>query len=68
LHYATFDIVTGQKLSEPIMGRVDMNSLPKNMQDYFVKAGEIMSFVRTNNMRTYQVINDNNELKVKFTS
>lgn len=67
LHYATFDIVTGQKLSEPIMSGMDMSSLPKNIQDYFAKAGEIISYVRTNNMQTYQVINDNNELKVKFT-
>ena len=67
LHYATFDIVTGQKLSDPIMSGMDTSSLPKNIQDYFAKAGEIISFVRTNNMQTYQVINDNNELKVKFT-
>jgi nitrite reductase/ring-hydroxylating ferredoxin subunit len=67
LHYATFDIVTGQKLSEPIMGGMDISSLPKNIQDYFTKAGEIISFVRTNNMQTYQVINDNDELKVKLS-
>jgi nitrite reductase/ring-hydroxylating ferredoxin subunit len=67
LHYATFDIVTGQKLSDPIMSGMDTSSLPKNIQDYFAKAGEIISFVRTNNMQTYQIINDNNELKVKFT-
>lgn len=66
LHYATFDIITGQKLSEPIMSGMDMSSLPKNMQDYFKKAGEILSYVKTNNMQTYQVINDNNEIKVKI--
>ena len=47
LHYATFDIITGQKLSEPIMSGMDMSSLPKNMQDYFKKAGEILSYVKT---------------------
>ncbi|WP_458744447.1 hypothetical protein [Candidatus Nitrosocosmicus sp. T] len=67
MQYATFDIVTGQKLSDPIMSGMDTSSLPKNIQDYFAKAGEIISFVRTNNMQTYQIINDNNELKVKFT-
>jgi nitrite reductase/ring-hydroxylating ferredoxin subunit len=68
LHYATFDILTGQKLSEPVMTGMDMSSLPKNIQDYFTKAGEIISFVRTNNMQTYQVINDNDELKVKLST
>jgi len=66
LHYATFDIATGQKLSEPVMSGMDMSALPKNIQDYFKKAGEILSFVKTNNMQTYQVINDNNEIKVKI--
>lgn len=66
LHYATFDIVTGQKLSEPVMSGMDMSTLPNNIQDYFKKAGEILSFVMTNNMQTYQVINDNNEIKVKI--
>jgi nitrite reductase/ring-hydroxylating ferredoxin subunit len=66
LHYATFDIVTGQKLSEPVMSGMDMSALPKNIQDYFKKAGEILSFVKTHNMQTYQVINDNNEIKVKI--
>ena len=50
------------------MTGMDMSSLPKNIQEYFAKAGEILSFVKTHNMQTYQVINDNNELKVKFTS
>jgi len=45
---------------------MDMSSLPKNVQDYFKKAGEILSYVKTNNMQTYQVINDNNEIKVKI--
>jgi nitrite reductase/ring-hydroxylating ferredoxin subunit len=66
LHYATFDIITGQKLSEPVLSGMDTSSLPKNIQEYFKKAGEILSFVRTNNMQTYQVINDNNEIKVKI--
>lgn len=68
LHHATFDIVTGHKITDPVMTGMDMSSLPKNIQDYFAKAGEILSFVKTHNMQTYQVINDNNELKIKFTS
>lgn len=65
-HHATFDIITDQKRSEPVIFGMDSNSLPKCMREYFKKAGEILSFVRTNNMQTYHVINDNNVIMVKI--
>jgi nitrite reductase/ring-hydroxylating ferredoxin subunit len=38
-HCATFDIITGQKLSEPVMYGMDMSSLSRDMQEYFKKPG-----------------------------
>ena len=39
LHFATFDIVTGKKLSEPKMSSpMDMAALPKPLQDAFAHA------------------------------
>jgi hypothetical protein len=43
LHFSTFDIVTGKKLSEPKMSPpMDMAALPKLLQDAFAHAAPIL--------------------------
>ena len=48
LHFSTFDIVTGKKLSAPMVSPpMDMAALPKPLQDAFAHAAQIMAFVKT---------------------
>ena len=54
LHFATFDIVTEKKSSEPKMSPppMGMAALPKPLQDALVQAARIMAFVKTYDMET----------------
>jgi nitrite reductase/ring-hydroxylating ferredoxin subunit len=69
LHFSTFDIVTGKKLSEPKMSPpMDMAVLPKPLQEAFAQAAQIMAFVKTYDMETYQVEKDGEDIKLKTNS
>jgi nitrite reductase/ring-hydroxylating ferredoxin subunit len=69
LHFSTFDIVTGKKLSEPKMyPPMDMVALPKPLQDAFAQAAQIMSFVKTYDMETFEVKRDGEDIKLKINS
>ena len=69
LHFSTFDIVTGKKLSEPVMSPpMDMAVLPKSLQDAFAQAAQIMAFVKTYDMETFEVKRDEEDIKLKINS
>ena len=69
LHFSTFDIVTGKKLSEPKMSPpMDVGVLPKPLQDAFAQAAQIMAFVRTYDMETFEVKRDGEDIKLKINS
>jgi nitrite reductase/ring-hydroxylating ferredoxin subunit len=69
LHFSTFDIVTGKKLSEPMMSPpMDMAALPKPLQDAFALAAQIMAFVKAYDMETFQVERDGDDIKLKINS
>ena len=69
LHFSTFDIVTGKKLSEPKMSPpMDMVALPKPLQDAFAQAAQIMAFVKTYDMETFEVKRDGEDIKLKISS
>jgi nitrite reductase/ring-hydroxylating ferredoxin subunit len=70
LHFSTFDIVTGKKLSEPKMSPppMDMAALPKPMQDALAQAAQIMAFVKTYDMETFEVEKDGEDIKLKINS
>ena len=69
LHFSTFDIVTARKLSEPKMSPpMDMAALPKALQDAFALAGQIMAFVKTYDMETFEVQKDGEDIKLKISS
>ena len=55
LRFATFDIVTGTKLSKPKVSPppMDMAAPPKPLKDAFAHAGQIMAFVKTYDMETF---------------
>jgi nitrite reductase/ring-hydroxylating ferredoxin subunit len=69
-HFSTFDIVTGKKLSEPKMSPpMDMVTLPKPLQDAFAQAAQIMAFVKTYDMETFEVEKDrDDDIKLKTNS
>jgi nitrite reductase/ring-hydroxylating ferredoxin subunit len=69
LHFSTFDIVTGKKLSEPVMSPpMDMAVLPKPLQEAFAQAAQIMAFVKTYDMETFEVKRDGEDIKLKINS
>jgi nitrite reductase/ring-hydroxylating ferredoxin subunit len=69
LHFSTFDIVTGKKLSEPKLSPpMDMVALPKALQDAFAHAAQIVEFVKTYDMETFQVERDGEDIKLKTNS
>lgn len=69
LHFSTFDILTGKKLSEPIMSPpMDMAALPKPLQDAFAYAGQITAFVKTYDMETFEIESDGEDIKLKINS
>jgi nitrite reductase/ring-hydroxylating ferredoxin subunit len=69
LHFSTFDIWTGKKLSEPMMSPpMDMAALPKPLQDAFAHAAQIMAFVKTYDMETFEVESDGEDIRLKINS
>ena len=67
LHFSTF--VTGKKLSEAMMSPpMDIAALPKPLQDAFAHAAQIMAFVKTYDMETFQVERDGDDIKLKINS
>jgi len=57
LHYSTFDVTTGKKLSEPKMGMPQemMAKLPEDFLQMFSQMGEIMAKIETPDLKTYEV-------------
>ena len=69
LHFSTFDIATGKKLSEPKMSPpMDMAALPKSLQNAFAHAAQVVAFVKTYDMETSQVERDGEDIKLKTNS
>ena len=70
LHFSTFDIMTGKKLSEPKMSPppMDLASLPKSLRDAFAHAEQIIAFVKTYDMETFEVERDGEDIKLKINS
>ena len=69
LHFSTFDIATGKKLSEPKMSPpMDMAALPKSLQNAFAHAAQVMAFVKTYDMEIFQVERDGEDIKLKTNS
>ena len=59
LHFSIFNIVTGKKLSEPkISPHMDIAVLLEPLQEAFAQAAQIIAFVNTYDMETYQLEKD----------
>jgi hypothetical protein len=47
---------------------MDMAALPKPLQDAFAQAAQIMAFVKTYDMETFEVERDGEDIKLKINS
>jgi hypothetical protein len=47
---------------------MDMAALPKALQDSFAHAAQIMAFVKTYDMETFEVEKDGDDIKLKINS
>ena len=69
LHFSTFDILTGKKLSEPMMSPpMDMAGSPQTSARCFRSTAQIMAFVKTYDMETFEVESDGEDIRLKINS
>jgi nitrite reductase/ring-hydroxylating ferredoxin subunit len=56
LHYSRFNVMTGQKISGPVMGGLPgAEKLPPESQKIMARMGEIMAPVKTHDQKIYPV-------------
>jgi len=67
LHFSTFDVTTGKKLSNPRieMPAEMMKKFPEELGKMFSRMGEIMARIETYDLRTYEVKIENDSIIVK---
>ena len=68
LHFATYDVTTGKKLSEPKMdtSREILQKLPADFLQILGRMGELMSHVETLNLEVYETKIESNRILVKI--
>ncbi|MFQ6126332.1 MAG: Rieske (2Fe-2S) protein [Candidatus Heimdallarchaeota archaeon] len=67
LHYGTFDITTGKKLSEPKMDMPPeiMAKLPEDFLRMYSQMGEVMAKIETLDLKTYEVKVEGNHIFIR---
>jgi nitrite reductase/ring-hydroxylating ferredoxin subunit len=66
MHGVRFDVTTGKKLSEPIMGAAPgMDKLPPEFLAYMGKVGQLIGKISTLDCQSYAVQIDGDSVKVK---
>jgi nitrite reductase/ring-hydroxylating ferredoxin subunit len=67
LHFSTFDVTTGKKLSNPRteMPAEMMKKFPEELGKMFSRMGEIMARIETYDLRTYEVKIENDSIIAK---
>lgn len=63
MHFAQFDITTGERLSGPVPG-APIKGLPQNAVSHFTFLGKLMAHIKTHDLKTYKVVVDGNDIKV----
>jgi 3-phenylpropionate/trans-cinnamate dioxygenase ferredoxin subunit len=66
MHGARFDIITGQKVSDPKMPSFNIDSLPANMQKYMEYAGQLLSRIKTYDQDSYEVRVEGSSIKLRL--
>ena len=65
-HGSKFDVVTGKKLTEPILTPSQgMEPLPQTWQKFFENVGQLMSHIKTYDQTTYETRIDGDSIKIK---
>ena len=66
-HGAKFDVITGKKLTEPILTpSQEMEPLPQSWQKFFENVGQLMAHIKTYDQTTYETRLDGDRIKIKI--
>ena len=66
-HGSKFDVVTGKKLTEPILTPSQgMEPLPQTWQKFFENVGQLMAYIKTYDQTTYETRVDGDSIKIKL--
>ena len=66
-HGAKFDVITGKKLTEPILTPSQgMEPLPQSWQKFFENVGQLMAHIKTYDQTTYETRLDGDKIKIKI--
>jgi len=66
-HGAKFDVITGKKLTEPILTPSQgMEPLPQSWQKFFENVGQLMAHIKTYDQTTYETRLDGDRIKIKI--
>jgi nitrite reductase/ring-hydroxylating ferredoxin subunit len=65
-HGSKFDVITGKKLTEPILTpSQEMEPLPQTWQKFFENVGKLMAHIKTYDQTTYETRLDGDRIKIK---
>ena len=65
-HASKFDVVSGKKLTEPILTPPQgMEPLPQTWQKFFENVGQLMSHIKTYDQTTYETRIEEDRIKIK---
>ena len=65
-HGSKFDVITGRKLTEPILTpSQEMEPLPPTWQKFFENVGQLMAHIKTYDQTTYETRLDGDRIKIK---
>ena len=66
-HGAKFDVITGKKLTEPILTPSQgMEPLPPTWQKFFENVGQLMAHIKTYDQTSYETRLDGDGIKIKI--
>jgi nitrite reductase/ring-hydroxylating ferredoxin subunit len=66
-HGSKFDVITGRKLTEPILTpSQEMEPLPPTWQKFFENVGQLMAHIKTYDQTTYETRLDGDRIKIKI--
>ena len=66
-HGAKFDVITGKKLTEPILTPSQgMEPLSQSWQKFFENVGQLMAHIKTYDQTTYETRLDGDRIKIKI--
>jgi nitrite reductase/ring-hydroxylating ferredoxin subunit len=66
-HGSKFDVITGKKLTEPILTpSQEMEPLPQSWQKFFENVVKLMAHIKTYNQLTYEVRIDGDSVKIRI--